>query len=53
MPSTECYDSNNFDIFSSVVSERLELVKEHYHSSIAKIIGNMVNYDFNERMSLR
>jgi hypothetical protein len=53
MPSNECYDPHTYDIFSNIVCERLELVEEHYNECIARIIANMIDYDFNERMDLK
>lgn len=36
-----------------MISERLELIEEHYDKKIARIIGNMLDYDYTERMGLK
>ena len=51
MPSSECYDPATYDIFNNIVSERLELVEDHYNDKIASFIGNMIDYDYTERMN--
>lgn len=53
LPSTECYDSDNYDILDSVINERIVLVEEYYGEKIARIIANMLDYDYTERMTLR
>ena len=53
MPSSECFNCKNYDIFNNVIIERLDLVEEHYNERIVRIIANMLDYDFNERMNLK
>lgn len=53
LPSTDCYDSENYDILDSVINERIILVEEYYGDKIARIIANMLDYDYTERMNLR
>ena len=52
LPSSECYDLDNYDILDSVIAQRLAIVEEHYSEKVARIIGNMLDYDYTERMDL-
>ena len=53
MPASECFDPSTYDIFNNIIGERLELVEEHYNDTIARIIANMIDYDYSERMDLK
>jgi hypothetical protein len=53
LPSNECYDSDNYDILDAVINERIILVEEYYGEKIARVIANMLDYDYTERMNLR
>jgi hypothetical protein len=53
LPSEECYDSESYDILDSIINERVILVEEYYGERIAKIIANMLDYDYSERMNLK
>jgi hypothetical protein len=35
-----------------VIAQRLAIVEEHYNEKIARIVGNMLDYDYTERMDL-
>lgn len=51
MPSKECYDPSTYDIYNTIIEERLEIIEGHYNEKIARIIGNMLDYDYTERMN--
>jgi hypothetical protein len=53
LPSEECYDCDNYDILDSVINERVLLVEEYYGERVAKIVANMLDYDYTERMNLK
>lgn len=53
LPSEECYDSDNYDILDSVINERVLLVEEYYGERVVKIVANMLDYDYTERMNLK
>lgn len=53
MPSSDCYDVENYDILDGVINERLVLVEEYYGSKISRIIANMLDYDYTERMGFK
>jgi len=36
-----------------VINERLNLVEEYYGSKISRIIANMLDYDYTERMGFK
>lgn len=37
----------------AVINERVNLIEEYYGERIAKIIANMLDYDYTERMNLK
>ena len=41
------------DILDVVITERLSLVKDYYNESITRIIANMLDYDYEERLDFR
>ena len=51
LPSTDCYDSENYDILDSVINERIILVEEYYGDKIARIIANMLDYEQYDRLT--
>ena len=53
MPSSECYEADNYNILDAVVNQRLDMIGDHYSEKIARIIGNMLDYDYTERMDLK
>lgn len=53
LPSQDCYDLENYQIFDPVLKERVMMVSEYYGEKVARVIANMLDYDFTERMSLR
>lgn len=53
LPAGECYDGESYDILDQIISERLLLVEEFYNEKLARIIGNMLDYDYSERMNMR
>ena len=53
LPSSQCFDESTYDIFNSLITDRLELVEEHYGSKLASIIANMIDYDYSERMLMK
>lgn len=53
LPSLDCYDVENYDILDGVINERLILVEEYYGSKISRIIANMLDYDYTERMGFK
>jgi serine/threonine protein kinase len=53
LPSEECYDSENYDILDAVINERVMLVEDYYGERVAKIVANMLDYDYTERMNLK
>ena len=53
LPSSECYDLESYQILDTVLRERILLVGEYYGDKIARIIANMLDYDYNERMNMK
>ena len=53
MPSEDCYDTETYDILDAVINERVLLVEEYYGERMAKIVANMLDYDYTERMNLK
>lgn len=53
LPSLDCYDVENYDILDGVINERLILVEEYYGNKISRIIANMLDYDYTERMGFK
>ncbi len=53
LPSLECYDSENYDILDEIINDRLILVEEYYSNKISRIIANMLDYDYTERMGFK
>jgi hypothetical protein len=53
LPSGECYDLENYQILDGVLRERVQLVEEYYGEKIARIVANMLDYDYTERMTLK
>lgn len=53
LPSSDCYDLEGYQILDVVLRERILLVEEYYGDRIARIIANMLDYDYNERMNLK
>ena len=50
-PSSDCYDLTNYDILADVVSDRIYEIEQKYPNNIVRIIANMLDYDFEERMA--
>lgn len=48
--SSEFYDEKTFDIFSQTIEQSLSEVENRYGSTVVKIIANMIDFDFDERI---
>lgn len=48
--SEEFYDTASLDIMEEVVEKSLAEVKARYGSIVTKIIANMIDFDFEERL---
>ena len=53
LPSSECYDLEGYQIYHEVLKERIMMIGEYYGEKIARIIANMIDYDYEERMTLK
>ena len=49
--SSDCYDLTNYDILGDVIGDRISEIEQKYSNSIVRIIANMLDYDFEERMT--
>ena len=50
-PSSQCYDLTNYDILGDVVTSRIAEIEAKYPRKIVMIIANMLDYDYEERMT--
>ena len=48
--SCEFYDTVSFDIYEEVIERCLTYSEERYGTVVARIIANMIDFDFEERI---